>query len=136
MTTEASKKQCELILALDLDSRGNVLALLEQVGDSVRWVKIGLQLFIAYGPDFVREIADLGYRVFLDLKLHDIPNTVAKAVASIGRLPVELLTVHAFGGSEMLTRANEARAEHAPNAKLLAVTVLTSIGSAQLSTLN
>lgn len=130
------KTKCELILALDLETREEALAMLERLGDSIKWVKVGLQLFTAYGPDFVREIADRGYRVFLDLKLHDIPNTVAKAVQSIAALPVDLLTLHASGGGEMLEWANKARADHAPELQLLAVTVLTSTNEAQLRALN
>lgn len=131
-----SNGPCELILALDLETRDEALAMLDRLGDSLDWVKVGLQLFTAYGPDFVREVADRGYHVFLDLKLHDIPNTVAKAVQSIGSLPVELLTVHAGGGSEMLSWAAEAARSHAPQLKLLAVTVLTSMNQAQLDALN
>lgn len=110
--------------------------MLDRLGDSLEWVKIGLQLFTAYGPDFVREIADRGYKVFLDLKLHDIPNTVAKAVQSISRLPVDLLTLHASGGGEMIEWANKARNEYAPNLNLLSVTVLTSMNNEQLRSLN
>ncbi|MGZ0655100.1 orotidine-5'-phosphate decarboxylase [Coraliomargarita sp. W4R53] len=127
---------CQLILALDLETREEALAMLDRLGDSLKWVKIGLQLFTAYGPDFVREVADRGYKVFLDLKLHDIPNTVAKAVQSIATLPVELLTLHACGGGEMLEWANKARTDYAPNLNLLAVTVLTSMDEAQLRALN
>ncbi|MGJ8653159.1 MAG: orotidine-5'-phosphate decarboxylase [Opitutaceae bacterium] len=132
----SNQNNCSLILALDLETREEALAMLDRLGDSLEWVKIGLQLFTAYGPDFVREIADKGYKVFLDLKLHDIPNTVAKAVQSISTLPVELLTLHACGGGEMLEWANKARADHAPNLNLLAVTVLTSMNEAQLRSLN
>lgn len=110
--------------------------MLDQLGDSLKWVKIGLQLFTAYGPDLVREVADRGYRVFLDLKLHDIPNTVAKSVQSIAQLPVDLLTLHASGGSEMLEWAHRARCDHAPALELLAVTVLTSMNQAQLHAIN
>ena len=110
--------------------------MLDRLGDSLEWVKVGLQLFTAYGPDFVREIADRGYKVFLDLKLYDIPNTVAKAVQSISSLPVELLTLHASGGGEMLEWANKARADYSPSLNLLAVTVLTSMDEAQLRSLN
>ncbi len=127
---------CQLILALDVETREEALATLQTLGDSLQWVKIGLQLFTACGPDIVREIHDLGYRVFLDLKLHDIPNTVAKAVQSIATLPVELLTLHAIGGAEMIQWANKAREDHAPNLNLLAVTVLTSMSDAQLKSLN
>ena len=132
----SNSKNCSLILALDLETREEALAMLDRLGDSLEWVKIGLQLFTAYGPDFVREIADKGYKVFLDLKLHDIPNTVAKAVQSIAKLPVQLLTLHGSGGPEMLEWANKARADHAPDMKLLAVTVLTSMDAAQLNELN
>jgi len=127
---------CQLILALDLETREEALAMLDQLGDSLKWVKIGLQLFTAYGPDFVREVADKGYQVFLDLKLHDIPNTVAKAVQSISSLPVQLLTLHGSGGGEMLEWANKARTDHAPDLNLLAVTVLTSMNEEQLHSLN
>ena len=131
-----NQKDCGLILALDLETREEALELLDQLSDSVEWVKIGLQLFTAYGPDFVKEVAKRNYRIFLDLKLHDIPNTVAKAVQSIAQLPVELLTLHAAGGPEMIEWANQARLEHAPKLKLLAVTVLTSMSSEQLQALN
>jgi orotidine-5'-phosphate decarboxylase len=127
---------CQLILALDLETREEALALLDRLGGSLQWVKIGLQLFTAYGPSFVHEVADRGYHIFLDLKLHDIPNTVAKAVQSIAALPVDLLTLHASGGSEMLEWANRARADHAPKLNLLAVTVLTSMDDAQLRSLH
>lgn len=130
------QKSCSLILALDVETRESALQLLDRLGDSLDRVKIGLQLFIACGPDLVREIADRGYRVFLDLKLHDIPNTVAKAVQSISKLPVDLLTLHASGGAEMLEWANKAREEHAPDLNLLAVTVLTSMDARQLKRLN
>lgn len=129
-------KPCQLILALDLETREEALAMLDQLGNSLNWVKIGLQLFTAYGPDFVKEVAERGYHIFLDLKLHDIPNTVAKSVQSIAKLPVELLTLHASGGAEMLEWADQARADHAPNLNLLAVTVLTSMNEAQLHSLN
>ncbi|MGJ8640992.1 MAG: orotidine-5'-phosphate decarboxylase [Opitutaceae bacterium] len=131
-----NQNNCALILALDLETREEALAMLDRLGDSLEWVKIGLQLFTAYGPDFVREIADKGYKVFLDLKLYDIPNTVAKAVQSIASLPVQLLTLHGSGGSEMLEWANKARADHSPDLNLLAVTVLTSMNEAQLRELN
>jgi orotidine-5'-phosphate decarboxylase len=131
-----SNGSCELILALDLETREEAFAMLDRLGDSLSWVKVGLQLFTAYGPDFVREIADRGYHVFLDLKLHDIPNTVAKAVQSIAALPVDLLTLHGSGGPEMLEWAAKSAREHAPDLRLLAVTVLTSMNQEQLSALN
>jgi orotidine-5'-phosphate decarboxylase len=132
----SNQTPCQLILALDLETREEALAMLDRLGDSLKWVKVGLQLFTAYGPDFVREISERGYKVFLDLKLHDIPNTVAKAVQSISTQPVDLLTLHASGGGEMLEWANKARNDYAPNLNLLAVTVLTSMDEAQLRALN
>lgn len=130
------ESRCQLILALDLPTREEAFALLDRLDGSVQWIKVGLQLFTAHGPDFVREIADRGHRVFLDLKLHDIPNTVAKAVQSIATLPVEMLTLHAAGGPEMLRWAEQARAEHAPELTLLGVTVLTSMDGQQLRAIN
>ena len=130
------QNRCSLILALDVETREAAFKMLNQLDDSLEWVKVGLQLFTAYGPDLVREIADQGYKIFLDLKLHDIPNTVSKAVSSIAKLPVSLLTLHASGGAEMLEWAREARDEHAPDLDLLAVTVLTSMNARQLSSLN
>ncbi len=132
----ARQNHCELILALDLERPEEAFDLLNRLGDSLKWVKIGLRLFTAAGPDFVRKIADKGYKVFLDLKLHDIPNTVAGAVQSIATLPVQLLTLHGSGGTEMIEWANKARADYAPDLNLLAVTVLTSMNSEQLYQLN
>jgi orotidine-5'-phosphate decarboxylase len=93
-------------------------------------------MFTAYGKDFVKEIKSNGYNVFLDLKLHDIPNTVAKAIDSLSDLSIDLLTIHASGGAEMCEYAAHARNETNPNLRLLAVTVLTSINQAQLNQLN
>ncbi len=118
---------CDLILALDAPSPRQVTPILRQLQGTVRWVKIGLEMFTACGPDCVRETAGLGFKVFLDLKLHDIPNTVAKAVGSAARLPVGMLTLHAAGGRAMLQAAAEAQAEGAPNLRLLGVTVLTAL---------
>ena len=124
---------CDLILALDVPTREAATPILHQLRGSLRWVKIGLQMFTAYGPDYVREVAGLGFSVFLDLKLHDIPNTVARAVRSVSSIGASLLTIHAEGGSAMLSAAAEAAAR-TPNApRLLAVTVLTSMDAAQLN---
>ena len=133
MGTENETIQCELILALDLEDRQSAIELVRRAGDELQWVKIGLQMFTRYGPEYVRKIADLGKRVFLDLKLHDIPNTVGKAVESISELPINMLTIHTCGGKEMMERAVTAQQETAPNLKLLGVTVLTSMDAASLS---
>jgi orotidine-5'-phosphate decarboxylase len=123
---------CDLILVLDAPSPRDVTPVLQRLTGTVRWVKIGLEMFTAAGPDCVREIAGLGFDVFLDLKLHDIPNTVAKAVESAARLPIKMLTLHAGGGREMMQRAAQAQREHAPELRLLGVTVLTSLGADDL----
>ena len=124
---------CELILVLDAQSPREVTPALRQLQGTVRWVKVGLEMYTACGPDCVREIADLGFNVFLDLKLHDIPNTVAKAVESVSRLPIRMLTLHTGGGREMMQWAVKAQQQHAPQVLLLGVTVLTSMSAAGLN---
>ncbi len=122
-----------IIAALDVPDAACALALAEQLAPAVGAFKIGKELFVAEGPDIVRRIRDTGAAVFLDLKFHDIPNTVAKAVASAARLNVQMLTVHASGGTEML-RAAQAAAEEAENTPLiLGVTVLTSMDETDLT---
>jgi orotidine-5'-phosphate decarboxylase len=124
---------CDLILVLDAQSPRDVAPALRQLQGTVRWVKIGLEMFTACGPDCVREIAGLGFNVFLDLKLHDIPNTVAKAVESAAKLPIGMLTLHTCGGLEMMQWAAKAQQQHAPNLLLLGVTVLTSMSAPGLA---
>jgi len=124
---------CDLILVLDAQSPREVVPTLRQLRGTVHWVKIGLEMFTAHGPDSVREIADLGFNVFLDLKLHDIPNTVAKAVESVSRLPIRMLTLHTAGGREMMTWAVKAQQQHIPDLLLLGVTVLTSMNAPALA---
>ena len=120
---------CDLILALDVPTREAAAPILNQLRGQLRWVKIGLQMFTAYGPDYVREVAGLGFNIFLDLKLHDIPNTVAKTVESLAPLPIQMLTLHCAGGSEMMSAALAAQQKHNPQLLLLGVTVLTSMDS-------
>src|SRR5438445_9364706 len=124
---------CDLILVLDAQSPRDVVPALRQLQGTVRTVKVGLEMFTACGPDAVREIAGLGFDVFLDLKLHDIPNTVAKAVESVSKLPIKMLTLHTGGGREMMSWAVKARQQHAPQLLLLGVTVLTSMSAAGLA---
>lgn len=119
------------ILALDVAGAEDALALAERV-PRADFVKVGLQLYTAAGPPIVRELRARGRRVFLDLKLHDIPNTVAGAVASAAALDAELLTVHAVGGEAMLRAATRAAAEESDTLSLLAVTVLTSLSAREL----
>ncbi len=126
---------CELILALDVPTREDAMSVLKKCGPQLTWVKVGLQLFVKYGTDLVQEIADAGHSVFLDLKMHDIPNTVASAVRSLKGVPAGMLTIHTMGGPEMMARAAEAAAETNPDLKLLGVTVLTSMDRAGLATI-
>ncbi len=123
---------CDLILALDVPSREAAAPILRQLRGQLRWVKIGLQMFTAHGPDYVREVAGLGFNIFLDLKLHDIPHTVAKAVESLAPLPISMLTLHTAGGGEMMRAAQAAQQQGNPNLLLLGVTVLTSMDTAGL----
>ncbi len=113
-----------LMVALDVSCAQEALAMRDKLGDTVGWFKIGLRLFVAEGPALVAAIRQQ-HRVFLDLKFHDIPNTVAQAVESAGNLGVDMLNVHAGGGQQMLTAAAKSAAAF-PNMKLIAVTVLTS----------
>ena len=123
---------CDLILVLDAPSPRDIAPVLRLLGGKVRWAKIGLEMFTACGPDCVREVAGMGFDIFLDLKLHDIPNTVARAVESAARLPVRMLTLHTAGGREMMRRAVKAQEQAAPQLLLLGVTVLTSLGENDL----
>jgi len=115
------------IIALDVPTAEAADALLGRLGPSADFVKVGLQLFVAEGPAFVRSLRGRGYRVFLDLKLHDIPNTVAQAVRSAASLDVQLLTLHASGGAAMLRAARDAAGPAGGGVALLGVTVLTSL---------
>ena len=124
---------CDLILALDCETADEAAPILRQLSGRLRWVKIGLQMFTAYGPDYVRRVADLGFNVFLDLKLHDIPNTVAKAVQSLSPLPIGMLTLHTSGGREMMEWAVKAQRQYKPDLQLLGVTVLTSMDDTALN---
>lgn len=117
-----------LVVAADLSSRDDILALVEELRDEVGVFKIGLQAFIANGPALVREVVARDVRVFLDLKIHDIPNTARHAVAEAVSLGASMLTVHAAGGEAMLRAAAGA----AGDALVLGVTILTSLDQEQL----
>lgn len=118
-----------IIIALDFPASEAALALVRELSPHPGLFKIGLQLYTAAGPDIVRAVRDLGGRVFLDLKLHDIPNTAGRAVASAGSLGVEMLTIHLSGGRPMIEAAVRAAS---PEILLLGVTVLTSVNAATL----
>ena len=118
-----TKTADKIIIALDVAAKEKALGLVEQLRDEISFFKIGLQLYTAEGPEIVRAVLSTGAKVFLDLKLHDIPNTVARAVESASNLGVHMLTIHLSGGSEMIRAATAARAN---NISILGVTVLTS----------
>ncbi|MGA8531620.1 MAG: orotidine-5'-phosphate decarboxylase [Acidobacteriaceae bacterium] len=122
-----------LIVALDVPSAEPALALADRLHGHVRWLKVGLELYCAEGPSLVRQLCSRGFSVFLDLKLHDIPNTVASAVRSAAATGAKLLTIHAAGGPAMLRAAAEAAASLPNPPQLLAVTVLTSMDPVQLA---
>ena len=128
-----SKRDCKLILALDLPEREQALEILRGLRGRLEWVKIGLQMYLKYGAELVRETAAMGFKIFLDLKLFDIPNTVASAVESVAALPVSMLTVHASGGREMMEAAVKAAERTNPDLAILGVTVLTSFDADSLA---
>ena len=120
-----------LIVALDVDTKEKALGLVEKLKNDVKIFKIGSELFTACGPEIVADVENSGSGIFLDLKFHDIPNTVAKSVAAAVRLGVSIINVHALGGYDMMRKAAEAVAREAKALKidppkLIAVTVLTS----------
>jgi len=116
-----------LIVALDVSSASAARKIVADVGDSASTYKVGMQLYTAEGPQVARDLVTSGRRVFLDLKYHDIPNTVASAVTEAAKLGVSMLTVHAAGGGKMLRAASEAAREANPALLVLGVTVLTSM---------
>jgi len=124
-----------LIVALDVSSAAAAQKIVAAVGDSAHAYKVGMQLYTAEGPAIVRELVGSGRKVFLDLKYHDIPNTVGAAVREAAQLGVSMLTVHASGGCKMLCAAAESAQGANPNLLLLAVTVLTSLDDADLNML-
>jgi orotidine-5'-phosphate decarboxylase len=119
MTRSAEK----IIVALDTSTKKEALTLVEHLRPQISFFKIGLQLYTAEGPNVVRAVTATGAKIFLDLKLHDIPNTVAKAIESAAALGVQMLTIHLSGGANMIRTATSARAK---NMSILGVTVLTS----------
>jgi len=121
-----------LIVALDVPTAAAARKIVAAVGDSAHAYKVGMQLYTAEGPSFVRDLVGSGHRVFLDLKYHDIPNTVGAAVREAARLGVSMLTVHASGGGKMLRSAVDAGQAANSDLLVLAVTVLTSLDDNEL----
>ena len=124
----------QLIVALDVSSSAEAERIVKSLGDAVQFYKVGMQLYTAVGPPIVRDLVASGKNVFLDLKYHDIPNTVAAAVREAAKLGVSMLTVHAAGGTKMLKAAAEAAKENRPSdLAVVAVTVLTSMDEEEMN---
>lgn len=133
MPFEKSKK---ILIALDYDDQQAALDFVKQLSPDSCRLKVGKEMFTYFGPAFVKELIDLGFDVFLDLKFHDIPNTVAKAVTAAAKMGVWMVNVHASGGFEMMSKAKQALAPFGDKAPLLiAVTVLTSMDETELKRL-
>ena len=124
-----------ILVALDFPSASSALAMADKLRGAVGGFKIGSQLFTAEGPSIVKALADRGDRVFLDLKFHDIPNTVAGAIESASQLGAWMMNVHASGGPAMMAAAAEAAGRAAGHPLVIAVTVLTSISAEVLSSI-
>lgn len=123
----------KIIVAFDTHESEKFHQLLKTLSGEKIWVKIGMEVFYALGPDVVLKAKDLGFKVFLDLKLHDIPNTVAKGLESLSRLPIDMINVHAAGGKEMMERSFEAIGNLPKRPLLIAVTQLTSTTESQMN---
>jgi orotidine-5'-phosphate decarboxylase len=122
----------QIIVALDCDDRATADAVVERLGDECRFYKVGLELLTAVGPDVIKGLVAQGKEVFLDLKLFEIPNSVAGAVRAAGALGVSMVTVHGMGGSGIMSAAVEA-AQGFPQLRVLALTVVTSMTDADLA---
>ncbi len=126
----------KVVVALDFDNQADALAFVDKIQPSDCRLKVGKEMFTYFGPEFVKELVSRGFDVFLDLKFHDIPNTVAKAVTAAAELGVWMVNVHASGGLQMMEKAKEALSQYGDKAPLLiAVTVLTSMGEDDLALL-
>jgi len=124
--------EIEIAIAFDVPTLDQALALDERLGQGPEYAKVGLELFAAAGPDALRALKARGRRVFLDLKLHDIPNTVRGAARSAARLGADLLTVHATGGYAMIAAAVEGAGEAGSGTRVVAVTILTSLSASTM----
>jgi len=123
----------DIIVALDVSSAREAEAVVERIGEPVQFYKVGLELFVADGPATLAMLRQRNKRIFLDLKLHDIPRTVERSVQSAARFGAELLTIHATGGKAMIAAAAQAATQADANLKILAVTVLTSLDGNDLA---
>ncbi|TQV77567.1 orotidine-5'-phosphate decarboxylase [Aliikangiella marina] len=130
------KSDSKIIVALDFNDLQDAKALVEQLDPELCKLKVGKEMFTLFGPEWVKYLVEKGFKVFLDLKFHDIPTTVAKAVAAAAELGVWMVNVHASGGDKMMQAAREALQPYGENRPLLiGVTVLTSMDEAQFSKL-
>lgn len=116
----------KVILALDCSSQNEVEAALEKFKGKLKWVKVGMELYYSTGPHIVHFLKDQGFCVFLDLKLHDIPNTVSSALKNLCKLPIDMINVHALGGVHMMSEASKVVKDSLYSPYLIAVTQLTS----------
>lgn len=123
----------KIIVALDFSEEAKVLSFFDQLKGHNVWVKIGMELYYSMGPKVIHEAKERGYKVFLDLKLHDIPNTVGQSIKALTTLPVDMINVHAAGGSDMMKRASESAKASKFNPLLIAVTQLTSTTTEQMN---
>jgi len=124
----------KVVVALDFDKKQDALSFVDRIQPSDARLKVGKEMFTYFGPEFVKQLTGKGFDVFLDLKFHDIPNTVAKAVTAAADLGVWMVNVHASGGSQMMSKAKLALDNYGNDAPLLiAVTVLTSMGQEDLN---
>lgn len=123
----------KIIVALDTPDAAKLKQLFSELSGHKVWVKVGMELYYAMGPEVIFQAKELGFKVFLDLKLHDIPNTVGQSLKSLSRLPIDMVNVHAAGGKEMMTKAFEALSDIPKRPLLIAVTQLTSTTQEQMN---
>ena len=123
----------KIIVALDMQKQDSMRKVLDALKGRDIWVKIGMELFYTFGHDAIKEAKDHGFKVFLDLKLHDIPTTVENALMSLTKLPIDMINIHAAGGAEMMRRASGVVKASARKPLLIAVTQLTSTTQAQMN---
>lgn len=116
----------KVILALDFSSQNEVEVAVEKFRNKIKWVKVGMELFYSVGPDIIHYLKDQHFSVFLDLKLHDIPNTVSGALKNLCKLPIDMINVHGLGGGVMMSEASKVVKDSLYSPYLIAVTQLTS----------
>ena len=124
----------KIIVAIDTQSEERLNFLINELKDQASFVKIGMELFYTYGPDIIKKLKDLGFKIFLDLKLHDIPQTVHNSCKTLSKLNIDILNIHAAGGMNMMRQALSGYREFNENGKLIAVTQLTSTDQETLNT--